>query len=93
MDGDVSRDRFADDLELEQQRINEALDVVDPAHRAERSISFSGAREALADAQASADLMVVGTRGRGRFTAGLLGSVSAWLLHDAAVPVVVVPHH
>jgi nucleotide-binding universal stress UspA family protein len=93
MDGDVSRDRFADDLELEKQRIIEALDVVDVDGRAERSIVLGSAREALADAQATADLMVVGTRGHGRLTAGLLGSVSTWLLHDADVPVVIVPDH
>jgi nucleotide-binding universal stress UspA family protein len=93
MDGDISRERFADDLEHEQQRIIQAIDDIDADQRAERSIVFSGAREALAEAQTSADLMVVGTRGHGRLAAGLLGSVSTWLLHDATVPVVIVPDH
>lgn len=93
MDGDVSRERFADDLELEKQRITDALDAVDVDRRAERSIVLGGVREALADAQAAADLMVVGTRGHGRLAAGLLGSVSTWLLSDATVPVVIVPVH
>jgi nucleotide-binding universal stress UspA family protein len=93
MDGDVSHERFADDLELEKQRIAEALDAVDVDGRAERLIVLGGVREALAEAQDAADLMVVGTRGHGRFTAGLLGSVSTWLLHGAEVPVVIVPDH
>ena len=50
-----------------------------------------GPRQALAEAQEHADLVVVGTRGRGLIASGLLGSVSTWLLHDAALPIVVVP--
>lgn len=91
LDVDLGRDRFGDDLEGEERRINAALDAVDPERRAERSIVMQRPREALADAQATADLIVVGTRGRGLVAAGLLGSVSAWLIHEAVLPVVVVP--
>jgi nucleotide-binding universal stress UspA family protein len=36
------------------------------------------------------DLIVLGSRGRGRMTAALLGSVSRRVMHDAQVPVMVV---
>jgi nucleotide-binding universal stress UspA family protein len=92
MDEELSRDRFADEIDAEERRITEALDRVDADARADRSIVLMGPRQALAEAQTGADLMVVGTRGRGRIAAGLLGSVSTWLLHDSTVAVVVVPH-
>ncbi|HUS43399.1 MAG TPA: universal stress protein [Ilumatobacteraceae bacterium] len=91
LDEEVASDRFADEIEAEQQRIAGALDAIDPTGRAERSIVLQGPRQALAEAQSGADMVVVGTRGHGLIAAGLLGSVSTWLLHDAAIAVVVVP--
>ena len=45
----------------------------------------------LADVAKDADLLVVGSRGRGGFKALVLGSVSTSVLHHAPCPVVIVP--
>jgi len=46
---------------------------------------------ALTAAAVTAQLLVVGSRGRGPVSALLLGSVSHGVLHHATVPVAVVP--
>ena len=49
------------------------------------------ADDAVIDASADAELVVVGSRGRGALKTLVLGSVSQQVLHHAACPVVVVP--
>jgi nucleotide-binding universal stress UspA family protein len=49
------------------------------------------AREILGAAEEhDHDVIVLGSRGRGRMTAALLGSVSNRVMHDAQVPVIVI---
>lgn len=57
----------------------------------DRTVVHSAPVIALTDAAAGADLLVVGSRGRGGFTGLLLGSVSHQVSRHADRPVVVVP--
>jgi nucleotide-binding universal stress UspA family protein len=47
--------------------------------------------QALVDASKDSDLLVVGARGGGGFSALMLGSVSNQVVHHSACPVVVIP--
>ena len=47
--------------------------------------------EELLSASRDADMLVVGSRGNGRFAKLLMGSVSSKVSHHAVVPVVVIP--
>jgi nucleotide-binding universal stress UspA family protein len=61
-----------------------------PTVEIERKLIDSDPGDALESASKTADLVVVGSRGRGGFAAALLGSVSRHVVDHAACPVVVV---
>ncbi|WGD44454.1 universal stress protein [Streptomyces cathayae] len=61
-----------------------------PGVQVEHRVVHGGSREALIEASRTAQLLVLGARGRGGFAGLLLGSVSQALLHHAHCPVAVV---
>jgi nucleotide-binding universal stress UspA family protein len=61
-----------------------------PDAEVEPLIGYGHPAEVLVDASREADLLVVGSRGRGAFTGMLVGSVSLHCVHHAFCPVVVV---
>jgi nucleotide-binding universal stress UspA family protein len=82
-------------MEIAEQTQSEALEAVlsDLAEQpvVTREVVQSTASEALVDASRGADLVVVGTHGRGPVRSFLLGSVSQSVIRHAACPVVVMP--
>lgn len=61
-----------------------------PEHMVVTAIE-GNASNVLLEASKSADLLIVGTRGRGGFARLLLGSVSSAIVHHAVCPVVIIP--
>jgi nucleotide-binding universal stress UspA family protein len=81
--------RLAEQTQL--QAIVEVVEVMDPRPPVTRRVVQASATEALAEASQHADLVVVGTHGRGPVRSFLLGSVSLSVIKHAACPVVVMP--
>ncbi len=63
----------------------------DPGIEVRREVQQGPPARVLLGAAHEADLLVVGSRGRGGFAGLLLGSVSQKVLHHASCPVVVIP--
>ena len=89
----VLRHEAATEIQAEELLRNE----VEPAASAYPEVTVStrailgAAAETLIAAAKGADLLVVGSRGRGGFSGLLLGSVSQQCVHHGPCPVVVVP--
>ena len=85
----------AEQKELEAQLHAAADRVPDDLPLTTRLLDGDPARAILRAArEGHHDVIVLGSRGRGRMTAALLGSVSNHVMHDADVPVIVIhrPH-
>jgi len=87
-DGFVAGERRAADV------LREVLEQVPHDDVRVEAVTVEGhAASALLEQAAGADLLVVGTRGRGATTRHLLGSVSGEVAHKARCPVTIVPSH
>ncbi|MFD6230275.1 universal stress protein [Streptomyces sp. NPDC060232] len=92
-DADTYTDPPGELAEAEERLVSEALAGRRqryPGVRVEPRALRSQTREALIRASGSAQLLVVGARGRGGFAGLVLGSVSQAVLHHAQCPVAVV---
>ena len=74
-----------------KQELEQATSTLPSDTEVDASLVEGDAAEALAEASADLDLLVVGSRGYGPLRAVLLGSVSTALVRSAQSPLVVVP--
>lgn len=77
--------------QIQQEALEEVLGPLLDGPAVDREVVQSTAVDALIEASREADLVVVGTHGRGPVRSFLLGSVSQSVIKHAACPVVVMP--
>jgi nucleotide-binding universal stress UspA family protein len=87
---------FPEATDLAEERFNHLLaGVVEDTKKKSVNLTsefvHGSPRTVLTEFAVTADLVVVGARGHGLLGSALLGSVSSWLLHHVARPLVVVP--
>ena len=90
--GAVLTEHNLEELRLQGERMLEAMneEVDSKGVEVERTSVEGGPARVLVEAAKDADLLVVGSRGRGGFAGLLLGSVSQQCAHHASCPVVIV---
>jgi nucleotide-binding universal stress UspA family protein len=80
-----------------QQRLDASLAGIDTSGiDIDADLVEGDARHVLIDAARDAELLVVGSHGRGQLAEAMLGSVSSFCVHHAVGPVVIVrarPEH
>jgi nucleotide-binding universal stress UspA family protein len=91
----VAATTMMDDLDSERTGATRALEAALAGVplgdvELERVVSEGSPGDVLVEAAAGADLVVVGSRGRGGIRSALLGSVSSHVAHHAPCPVVIV---
>lgn len=84
------RDACLDEARAVLNRLQEEVLGADPPTPVVLAVGEPPPARALIEASEQADLVVVGSRGRGGFAGLLLGSVSAQVVHHAHCPVTVV---
>ena len=87
-------DSFEDWAKQTSASLEEQLTKVlgeEPGPSVVREVLEGPAAKAILEAATGAELVVVGSRGRGGFSGLLLGSVSAQVAHHARCPVTIVP--
>ena len=91
--GGVEPELFEETAERTVAEVLGAVDTTGLPQGIESHVVAGVPARSLLDAAKDADLVVVGSRGRGGFTGLLLGSVSQQVAHHATCPVVIIPGH
>lgn len=91
--GGVEPEIFEETAERTVADVLGSVDTTGLPQGIESHVVSGAPARALLDAAEGADLVVVGSRGRGGFTGLLLGSVSQQVAHHATCPVVIIPSH